>query len=312
MPVDALVNAVPRQLRHDQAAARIVTAGDYPEFGSGEHLESLQLVMDLAEMRDTPLVELPTHLPKGLRVVSRYLSHVEVPKYAEGKDYGTTKASHRKIQEGQMLATNQQVGDKTTWILTGRDAASFVHSDDPVDPWERVIKDLLAQGIKPVMPESMVTPFPAQSDFTVYGFPFFKGLLGQALREVGVLDFHLKWRDALPRPEESAPVILDKYLPLAYAEGSPMHPRGPAMHSGAAEVLAEIIRRFWPDSDMTYTPMQDDDYGPVKLHDEIKLLADNIGYFRLHAGVHEEADHLNAKAPAVEVARRLTRDLVPA
>lgn len=308
MPVDALVNSLPNNVRANRVASTLATAADYPEFGSAEHTESLGRVLHLAELRDTPMSELSSDLPRGLREISPYLRYVTVPKYEEGKDYGTTKASHRKIQEGRKLAMPQGTGEETL-IITGRDAAAYVHHDDPIAPWEAVVKDLLMQGIMPNTPVSMEAPFPAQENFTVYGFPFFKGLMGQALFNVGILDFHLKWRDALPRPEESMPVLLDTYLPLAYAEGSPMHPRGPAMHSGAAWVQAALIKGFW--DDIKYVPMEDtESYPEVSLYDTLDLLADNIGYWRLHAGVHEEADHLNARAPAEKVAEELYRRLV--
>lgn len=309
MPVDSLVNAVPAQVRANRSAAALANISHYPDFGSSAHTQSLQLVLSLAEMRDTPMDQLSEDLALGLRKVSRYLNDVMVPKYTEGKDYGTRKSQHKRIQEGTPLAMDQGNGTET-YIITGRDAAAYVHHDDPVWPWERVVKDLLNQGIKPKMPNVMDAPFPAQASFTVYGFPFFKGLMGQALFNVGILDFHLKWRDALPRPEESMPVLLDKYLPLAYAEGSPMHPRGPAMHSGAAWVQAQLIKNFWPDASLKYKPMGDEEYGFVNLHDELNLLADNIGYWRLHAGVHEEADHLNAREPAERIANELCRRLV--
>lgn len=308
LPVDALVNAVPRAIAHDRSAAAHASVTNYPAFGSTDHTESLRLVHELSKMRDTPLEELSTDLPKGLRVVSRYLNDVMVKKYAEGKDYGKTAAQHKKIQSGAKLATDQ--GNGETYILTGRDAAAYVHADDPVWPWMRMVKDLLAQQIPPTMPEEMQAPFPAQASFSVYGEPFFIGILGEALRKIGMLDFHLKWRDMLPRPEESGPVLLSEYISQAYAEGSPMHPRGPAMHSGAAWAGNAVIKRFWPD-DQEYYPMADmDAYGPTTIHEEADLLADNVGYFRLHAGVHEEADHLLAREPAEMVVNDMTRRLV--
>ena len=308
LPVDALVNAIPRAISHDRSAAALASVSQYPDFGSTEHTDSLRRVMELAKMRDTPLDQLDKDLPRGLREVSPYLADVMVPKYKEGKDYGTTKAQHKKIQSGADLAMDQGTGDDT-YILTGRDAAAYVHHDDPIWPWMRIVKDLLAQGIAPDMPEEMQAPFPAQSSFSVYGVPFFIGMMGEMLRKVGVLDFHLKWRDMLPRPEESAPVLLDAYLPLAYSEGSPMHPRGPAMHSGAAWGGCAVIKAFWPDETQEITPLGEGD--TVNLHDTLDLTADNVGYWRLHAGVHEEADHLNARAPVEAVVTGMTRRLVP-
>lgn len=283
-------------MRPHAGAVRAVK--DRPKFGSSEYSAELDLVYELAQWRDTPLDQVSEEFHIGLREVSRYLADVQVDKYEAGVDYGTTAAQHRKIQSGADI--KHPISGKKTPIKTGRDAAAYVHRDNPATPWVRMASELLKAGVDCKMPASMESAIPAQSGFICFGEPFFIGMVGQAVRDAGYVSFRKKWGDAEPRPEESGPVLGKGFLPLTYAEGCPMHPADPAMHSVAAHVGKYVIKAFFdqdlrhPDSDRT-------------VGEEADLLADNIGMWRFWAAVHTMSDHTSADMRAELVAKDLVR-----
>ena len=276
LPVDTFIKATPRVMRPPKKIMSVPHDVN-PQYGSEEFAAELQQVHDLVELRDVPLIELPKQLPKGLRQVSKYLADEIVPKYPEGEDYGTDEASWLAIQQGKnvgMIPAND-----TTLIKTGRDAAAYVHNDNPMSPWVKFLQDLLSQDVEKTLPDSM-TPlnFQGQSNFTVFGFPFFLGILGRALEVGGYTSFTTKWTEWKPRPEESSVSLGKGFLHLVYPEGSPMHPSFYAMHSFAAlSQMYALLKFFNPKAFMA---------SGETVEDEAQLLADNIGLWRLWPAVH--------------------------
>lgn len=289
--VDTFINGVPRAMRPPRQAMRVPLAQN-PEFGSDAFMKETQHLIDLAEMRDEKLENLPLNLPKGLRVLSMYLADEMVPKFEPGKNYGTDKRSWNKIQAGTKFESMPY--KKMTKIVTARDAAAYVYADSPIKPWLKLLKSVLEQEIPKNIPESFETKYKGQADFTVFGAPFYTGLLGEALKVSGWVSFATKWAEWVPRPEEAAPAMDMGYLSQAYNEGSPMHPARVAMHTFAALVLMYVLLKMF-DRDATLDTGETLDY-------EARLLKDNIGYFRLHAGVHYASDHLCGDARAEAVA----------
>lgn len=297
IPVDTFINATPRVMRPPRQVMRI-DHDTNPQYGDDQFMVELQQVKDLAEMRDTPLTELSKKLPKGLREVSMFLADVEVPKYAEGKNYGTDKKSWSKIQKGD--AFKKPAYDKMTTIVTGRDAAAYVHDDSPLAPWLRFVATLLEQNMPRNLPPSLTTSkYEGQSNFTVFGMPFYMGCLGRALELAGYVSFTTKWTEWKPRPEEAGPALDMGYVSQAYPEGSPMHCSFYAMHSFAALVLMYLLLEFF-DGDAT---MESGD----TVREEARLLADNIGMWRFHAGVHYLSDHTGGDSRAKALAEYLAQ-----
>lgn len=303
--VDSYINATPEALRPTRAVQR-ATPFESPAPDSVEFLDELNQVYDLAKMRDEPLDQLDPSLPRGLTEVSPILlqERFHVKPYKKGVDYGESDKDWRAIQEGKNLAFDQSL-NKRRPVETLRDAATFVHNDDPVEPWEALLKIILAEGIEPVLPPQLESEFfDCNGRFVLYGYPFYKGILGEALRELGYMSFYHKWAAAYPRPEEVGHYYGYDHLPLAYAEGSPMHPARGAMHSMAAKVMGYILKMLFKAESMLKATGE-------SLNSTINHLQDNIGMWRLAAGVHYMSDHTCvdpiAKATAQAVVSRYIR-----
>lgn len=294
--VDVLHNAVPRAV---QRAIRPMTK-TLPswDWGSAQHLQELSMLRSLAENRDRKLKDMAdavaddtgVELAEGFYKVSRALDCTEYLSLAKDRNYGTTKASHRKIQAGD--AFNQSFGQRKTGISTGRDASAFVFTDNPITPWFKLIDMAMAEGCKVRLPQSMQTRYNVGGAFTVYGAPCAYSLCGEALK-LCVASFVSKWHNLQPRPEEDAPVLGNFYLPLAYAEGSPMHPADPEMHEVIADACARIVSFIFAGE------MFEDG---TLVSDEGRLQAENIGLWRIVSAVHYLRDHENAKVIGKEVA----------
>lgn len=302
--VDAYCFGAPRALTLPSNITGRRNQTDGPQVGSLEFMDELQQVVDVAAMRDTPLDELPKSLPKGMRELSPFLAKVKVPKFTEGKDYGTSKSEFQSIQRGD--AKPMPESDGTTRIKTGRDAAAFVHSDSPTQPWIDFVEQLLREGVEQVLPPGWDgLQFDHHQFFTLYGAPFFHGVIGEGVRKSGHLSFPKKWELCMPRPEEMAPRYDMDYLPLAYPEGCPMHPSRYAMHSAAALVCAFLVLEFFKgDAVIEHTG--------ATVRESAMLLADNIGYFRVHAGVHYVSDHLAAMASSELLASEIAKPYLQA
>lgn len=94
------------------------------------------------------------------------------------------------------------------------------------------------------------------------------------------------------------------WLPLQYAEGSPMHPSYPAGHAAIAGACATILKLFFADASWSSTGLTEfesadgsalttyagDDAGSTTIHGEINKLASNMSLGRNMAGVHFRSD----------------------
>ena len=119
--------------------------------------------------------------PQGLRVVSWFLDGHLVQEYQPGTNFMATAPTYNAVQAGDVpLESLTIVG--TSPILTGRHAASYVHTDDPIKQWADVVAKLLAAGA-PYRTEPRLGPSigcGGQVCFTVWGYPFLVGEIGRA------------------------------------------------------------------------------------------------------------------------------------
>ena len=291
-PVDANINAMrmPNQL-----------SGMLPPLTDGVLTEArrkeLQLVHSFAHMRDEPIASMSGVLPEGMRELSWFLRDQMVPTYKPGEDFMTNAKNWRSVMEGDRKKAITK--GKLKNIVTLRDAASYVHSDSPFELWGGVADTLMSLEINQRTQTKMndhdgVGP----ARFTCFGSPFMHGIIGYAILMSGPLSFKNKWYGMVPRPEQLMKLWLDEYLPVAYPEGSPMHPARPAMHSFAALVCAFLLLELF--DGLSILP------SGRTVEAELLLLADNVGYFRVFAGVHYPSDHDDA----IELARKAAETIV--
>jgi len=289
--VDAFIHASPRAIRADQALYRVPLAAS-PQPDTSEFVTELEEVQTLSEQRDTPLDRLSKELPRGFREVSPILNQVvqmeSRPRYRHGEDFMTAKREWSTVQEGKNPREELRTGVRMAEIVTGRDAAAYVHKDSPLLSFLVLAGHIFSSGFEVERPDTMAdeTGYGRVSEFVTYGQPFVMGVLGEVLRQTGNVSFWHKWTHWFPRPEEVGPYYDLDYISQAFPEGSPMHPARCAMHSAAALALAyALIELFRSQKDKKVA------FTDESLEESALLLADNVGYFRVHAGVHYRSDH---------------------
>ena len=285
-------NNIDLQIAVDNQAAPFI-------YGSDKHVEELQFLHMLSDMRDERLEDCDNNsCDAGYRVPSWFLRNVTVDKYQTGKNYQTEDSTFQVVQRGdRALETQELESDTQTAIITGRDAAAFVKSDNPLITWMSVVDDLLRIDVNHRVESGMVYRA-SHKRFASCGVVYIYALLGEALKRLSPISFREKWTQLVPRPEETSLDITGKYLSQTYNTGSPYHPSRNAMHFIAAAVLAEIILMIF------------DRYAVLPsgktVEDEVELLRDNVGYWRCWAGVHYPSDN----SEYLDRARALARQII--
>ncbi len=267
---------------------------DVPTVGSPEFDAEAAFVVEAAGLRDTPLESLPAHFPESMTSLSYFIEDYQVEPYAAGEDFVADAEALANVQAGNLPTESLSAPEALSLITTGRHCATYVHADNPLTPFAGAAAKLISLGCPYRKEKDMET---SKCDpFINWGAPFFLGLLGECVRRGGLISFRHKWREMVPRPEQYNFQQLGTICSQAYPEGSPMHPSQNAMHSAAAIVQKECLlnifdRRFILPNSRT-------------VEEELNLLADNIGHWRVWAGVHYLSDH-EAARPRAEAMGRL-------
>jgi hypothetical protein len=109
-------------------------------------------------------------------------------------------------------------------------------------------------------------------------------------------------------------------LPMAYAEGSPLHPSYGAGHATVAGACATVLKAFFDEDERIVNPMVPNRFGTalepytgpdrnaLTLGDELNKLAGNISLGRNFAGVHWESDFTESLILGEKVAISLLYD----
>lgn len=250
----------------------------HPE-GSPIHLQEVEFVRELSKKRDQKLSDMPTTYPIGLRRVSWFIKDYEQYSYKAGIDFMSTKAEYDHIYNGG-TPLPKQINLVKSKITTLRDAARFVHDDNPLDLWRMVANKIVGQGIMPNFNIFCPNYIPGgQVDF-VMGMTAMAGLYAEVFERVSQLSFRTKWYHMVRRPEQVAYELNpNNLISQAYPEGAPHHPDFTAMHSAAYTALFYLTlelfdgSRIMPDSGTT-------------VREECKIFRQNGSHWRIPAGVH--------------------------
>lgn len=119
------------------------------------------------------------------------------------------------------------------------------------------------------------------------------------------------------RPEDQGGTYL---LPIAFAEGSPIHPSYGAGHATVAGACATVLKAFFPEEHCILNPVvpnrvgtalvayTGDDRDRIRVGGEINKLASNISLGRNFAGMHWRSDHTESLKLGERVAISLLFD----
>jgi hypothetical protein len=271
-------------------------------------------------------------------------------------DFVTDYAEWLNLQRGCQPSVRPQHDPVWRYPRTGRDLAGWVHMDLIYQAYFQAMVCLLAGPSDDPHLNGMAAPFDAnnpyflsrnQEGFVTFGAPhiasllcevaarcmkaqwFQKWFVHRALRPevyAGRVHNHLAGRARYPLSAEllESPAlgqVFDRHgtylLPLAFPEGSPLHPAYGSGHATVAGACVTILKA-WFDEDwvvpdpvvpapdgLSLVPYE----GPaLRLGGELNKLASNVAMGRNFAGIHYRSDAIEAMKLGEAVAVSILRD----
>lgn len=259
-----------------------------------------------------------------------------------GIDYMTTYDKWLEAQRGTKQPPNT-FDPMRRFIRNGRDISQYVHIDVLFQGYFDACL-ILAEAVSDggvgaaLNPGNPYVNSKNQEGFGVFGPPHIKGLLGQAAVEAlkavwyqkwfvhrrlrpevfaGRIHNHLKDPIAAPYPIQSDVLNSDaltriqsqysgaSLLPMAFTEGSPLHPSYGAGHATVAGACVTVLKWFFDESSPVENPMEVDpttngqsmrpyngsDKDMLTVGGELNKLASNIALGRNISGVHWRSDY---------------------
>jgi hypothetical protein len=215
-------------------------------------------------------------------------------------DYVGTEAAWQALQVGRPPGsvpelTRQQTHGVAVPMSTGRDIASLVHQDWPIQLPELVACQLLWAG---AARSSRFPVLPNEAGFIDYGGAFDTICAVNSCRAAARSTWFAKisqerarphelWRDAIagrlhPAIQQHAGWLLElvgEYLTMAYAEGSPVHSDNPSGHAFFAGWGFTILKAYFADGPIA-------SLGITSLHAELTTFAWHMAAGRSWAGIH--------------------------
>ncbi|MEM1223040.1 MAG: vanadium-dependent haloperoxidase [Verrucomicrobiota bacterium] len=256
------------------------------------------------------------------------------------KDYMTDWDTWFDVQNGADLRGRETYESKTKFrfIATPRDLATYVHYDALYEAYLNACLILLADGIPfdPGIPFQIDDSVDHQQGFAHFGGPHILSLVTEvatrALKAVRFQKFNIHRRF---RPEVLAarfeklkqldvfelnemvkdpglrPILSlvrkhsgNHLLPMAFPEGSPMHPSYGAGHATVAGACVTILKAFFDHKHLITKIYEPDKNGsklnpvtgadPLTVEGELNKLAANISIGRDWAGVHFYSDYIES------------------
>ena len=264
-----------------------------------------------------------------------------------GDDYMTNYSEWLAVQNGS-LPTPNRFDSTPRYIRNNRDLAQWVHVDALYQAYFNAMFILLGMGA-PVDPANPYKNSRSQDSFGTFGPPHIQALMtgasANALRTV----WHQKWYvHRRLRPEAFGgrvhnhvtkatnypihPDILNSraltevsskfgtyLLPMAFPEGSPVHPAYGSGHATVAGACVTILKAWFDESWVLPNPVNVSADGlslipytgteQLTVGGELNKLAANIGIGRNAAGVHWRSDFWEAAKLGEAVALTILTDM---
>lgn len=297
--IDAFADVAPT------ASTRVLFRGDHPGARQGPHVSQF----------------LWRTIPRGAqRQDQRFRPYAE-------RDYVTDYDQWLAIQRGAVPDAETERQSEPRYILTGRDLATYVHTNVPYQMFLGAALIMLEDGVA-YDPGNPLADSEAQSAFLDLGAMSVTGDVTGVLHCVQRFNWYSKWvvhrrlrpetfggRVHLDRAGEASfpfhdavrdSVAVDRVeqeygtalLPQAYPEGSPTHPAYPAGHAGIAGACAGVLKALFDMDDTlerTVRPTPDGQSlepldQELNVEDELTKLQFNNALGRDFAGIHYRSD----------------------
>lgn len=252
----------------------------------------------------------------------------QVPDPGTSNDFVTTFGDYFTVVSGGLTGDAITFDATAQFIRTPRDLTEYVHQDTPGQAALNALLLLNSYGSAALDANNPYLNNATQGGFVSYGLSQVMELMRDAVQEGLKAAWYQKWQvNRRCRPEEygfyvqqqivggqdlgindqliSSPALTSifgtygsYFLPLAYPEGSPVHPSYPAGHAVFIGAAVTILKAFYNENFTIPTPLEPNAAntvlvafgGSLKVGDELNKLAANISLGRDHAGVHYRTD----------------------
>ena len=275
-----------------------------------------------------------------------------------GLDYMTEFGEWLSVQNGFQRGPNQ-FDSSPRYIRNGRDLSAFVHIDALFQAY--LLAGLVLSQLKaPSNPGNPYRSSQTQTGFGTFGGPFLLTILVEGCTRALKAVWYQKWFvHRRLRPEAFAarvhnvktrradypihPDVLDSQaadeivrstgsylLPMAFPEGSPLHPSYGAGHATVAGCCVTMLKAMFDGSvkiadllrasseftspvvssrdGLSLVPYEGDDIESMTVEGELNKVAGNIGLGRNHAGVHWRSDEVQSFPLGEAIAISVLRD----
>lgn len=248
-----------------------------------------------------------------------------------GDDHLTTYQSWLSIQNGNAPASPNIFDPTPRYIRNGRDLTEYVHRDYSYQAFLNAALILLNFGGGAIDDANPYKSSAKQAGFSTFGGPHIVSLLAQVANAALKAAWYQKWSvHRRIRPEEFAgrvhnlrtnaasyPVhasllnsaavsaVQSRFgtalLPMAYAEGCPIHPSYPGGHATVSGACVTVLKAFFKETFIIPNPVVASDDGlsllpyngpDLTIGGELNKLASNIAYGRDTAGMHWRSDEV--------------------
>ncbi len=264
-------------------------------------------------------------IPFGATTVPQ---NYRVPTAGTANDFVTTFPLWLQVETGGAAAGAIAYDGMAHFLRTPRDLTEYVHQDSPGQAAFGALLLLNTYGAAALDPANPYINNPTQDGFVTFGISEYMTLLREAIQEGLKAAWFHKWQvNRRLRPEEygfyvqqqvsgavnqginpqlissaALPAIFSAYnsyfLPLAYPEGSPVHPSYPAGHAVLMGAAVTVLKALFNEQFVIPNPVEpngaNDTLVPVAamltVGGELNKLAANIALGRDHAGVHYRSD----------------------
>ena len=276
--------------------------------------------------------------------------------YTPNINFMTSYSNWYRIQNGDNPIENPVYDPVLRYIRNGRDLSQWVHMDVLYEAYFNAMLILMtvpseaSQNVGIGCPLNPTNPYInsiTQEGFATFGGPHISTLVTEVANRALKHTWYQKWFVHLKaRPEavggcihlnkigsanfpissdlQTSTVFQEVFnlygtylLPMAFAEGSPLHPSYPAGHATVAGACITILKAFFDENYVIPNPKVPSSDGlslvdyigdPLTVGHELNKICSNVSLGRNHAGVHYRSDATESQKMGEDFAISVLRD----